>query len=377
MSTNTSPDIFYMDVLINNIASDTPINPAVQYNTARSIPYLYNPDAYYASVVQFTLDAPTLGVMTFEIVPSAPNAPPPDQQTNVNLGIYEVGLEYNGSVVFQNLIWEPQNQTVPVPPPPSDFQDGFQDTSTSYYTVYAYSYFNIILNKALQACYNKLLLQQPTLPAVMQMNMDYISDTTLFSLYVNEEYFNQSTNDNPITLYFNGALNNLYSYMVTNKQIINGNTYYKYLFNNTTTFPDTTLNPVEIYMKQEGPSIVLWTQIVSIVIASQSLPIYQTTVFDPLVYYNGDALLNGNNALSENIILEYMIKPSFYNEKIVYEPLAQYQLVELNSTSPLYNFDLRYYARTNLGKLKPIFLSSGSSCFTKIGFFKKTIKMIK
>jgi hypothetical protein len=368
-----------MDVLINNIASDTPVNPPVAYNTSRILPYLYNPNEYYASCVQFTLDAPTLGVMNFEVIPSPLPYNPATAQTNPNKGIYEVVLEYNGTVQKQNLIWVSQNLTASVPPAPSQFEDGLQDTSTSYYTVYAYSYFNIILNTALETCYTALQLLQPTLPLYedIELKMIYTSDTTLFDMFVSNDLFNTDITNNPIKLYFNGALNNLYSYMVTSKQFINNNTYYEYLFNNTSSYPTDTTNPTIIYMRQERPSIVLWSQIVSVVIASQSLPIYQTTVFDPLVYYNNDTLLAGNNALSENIILEYMVNPSLYNAKIVYEPLAQYQLVELNSTSPLYNFDLRYYARNNIGRLRQIFLSSGSACFTKIGFFKKSAYKMK
>jgi len=367
MSTNTSPDVFYMDVLINNIASDTPINPPCAYNTSRILPYLYNPNEYYASCVQFSLDGPTLGVMnTFEIQPN---------QGNENLGIYEVVLAYGGSIMKQNILWEPQNQTAPIPPPPDAFPDGIQDTSTSYYTVYSYSYFLRLLNTALEVCYNKLQLAQPLLPdyADITLKMIYTSNTTLFEIFVTNDLFNSDITNTPIKLYFNGALNNLFNYMVTNKVILTNTTYFEYDFNNTSSYPTDPTDPTIIFMRQESPSIVLWSQIVSIVITTQSLPLYQTTVFDPLVYYNSQTLLAGNNALSENIILEYMLKPAFYNEKIVYEPTAQYQVVELNSTSPLYNFDLRYYVRTNVGKLRQVFLSSGCVCFTKIGFFKKSM----
>jgi len=363
-NTNESPDVFYIDVLVNNISNNTVVAPPMSYNASRTLPYLYNPKDYYASCVQFSIDAPNLGIMTYEIVPNQPD---------VNLGIYEVALKYNDSIAYQSLMWQPQNTTTPVPLPPSLRPDKIQDTSTSYYTLYAYSYFNEILNTALVACYNQLLGMEPTLPPTMTMRMIFVSDTGLFDFYVEDQYFNQETNNNPIYVYFNGPLTNLYSYFVNSKVLLNGNTYYKFLFNNTSAYPDTNLNPVQLYMRQEGASLKLWSQNVSIVITSQSLPLYQSTIFSPLLYYNNLTLTPENNALNENIILEYMLPSTYYNEKITYEPLAQFQLIELNSSQPLFNFDLKYYIRDFLGRLRPIFLSSSSSSFTKIGFFKKSM----
>lgn len=364
-NTNESPDIFYIDVLVNNISNNTPIAPPMSYNASRTIPYLYNPKDYYASCIQFSVDAPNIGIMECEIEPGA-------TQNDCNLSIYEVALKYNNSIAYENIIWIPQNSTAPIPLPPAQRPDFIQDTSTSYYTLYAFSYFNELLNSALVRCYNKLLLLEPTLPPTMTMRMIYVSDTSLFDFYVEDQWFNQETNNNPIYVYFNGPLTNLYSYFVNSKVLLEGNIYYKFLFNNTSAYPLENLNPIQLYMRQEGVSIKLWSQNVSIVITSQSLPIYQSTIFSPLLYYNNITLTPENNALNENIILEYMLPSSYYNEKITYEPLAQYQLIELNSTSPLFNFDLKYYIRDFLGRLKPIYMSSSSSSFTKIGFFKKS-----
>jgi hypothetical protein len=375
---NTSPDVFYQDVLINNIASSTPTPVLASMNESRTIPYLYNPYEYYGAVTQFTIDAGAIGIMNFEIQPSPipPPENPDERQNDRNLGIYQIVMSYNGTDVSGNVIWEPQNLAVSasqLPPPPSAFSDGLQDLTTSYYTVYAYSWFNDLLYKTFVSVYDQLQVLQPTLPVGLYPNMDYISSTQLFSLYANAQYYNQSINPNAITINFNGPLNALFSYMPASRILIGGNTYYKLIMNNSTTFTDNTIAPPEIYMTQERTSIRNWSQIASIVITTQSLPIYKTNIFEPLVYYN-NSLITGqlNNALQESIILEYIDPNGLYNDRIAFNPTAQYPIFEMNSTSPLYNFDLKYYVRTTNGLLRPIYLGSGSACFTRMGYFKKS-----
>jgi len=364
--TNTSPDVFYQDILINNIASITATPVLASMNESRTLPYLYNPQEYYGAVTQFTIDAGAIGIMNFEIQPN---------QGEINLGIYQVLMSYGGTDVSGYVMWEPQNLSVSgsqLPTPPNE-NGGFQDLSTSYYTVYAYSWFNELLYKTFVQVYNALQELQPTLPVGLYPNMDYISSTQLFSLYANAQYYNQSINPNPITISFNGPLNGLFTYMPASRILINGNTYYRLLMNNSTTFQDNSLDPPEIYMTQERSSIRNWSQIASIVITTQSLPIYKTNIFEPLVYYNNQ-LITGqtNNALQESIILEHVDLNGLYNDRIAYNPTAQYAIFELDSTSPLFNFDLKYYVRTTNGLLRPIYLGSGNACFTRLGFFKKS-----
>jgi hypothetical protein len=54
-----SPDVVYLDVVVSNINSGDASNFTkvfAEYNEARTIPYLYDPNEYYGAVVQFTLD---------------------------------------------------------------------------------------------------------------------------------------------------------------------------------------------------------------------------------------------------------------------------------------------------------------------------------
>jgi hypothetical protein len=161
--------------------------------------------------------------------------------------------------------------------------------------------------------------------------------------------------------------------MPASRVLIGGNIYYKLIMNNSTTFTDNTLVPPEIYMTQERSSLKNWSQIASIVITTQSLPIYKTNIFEPVIYYNNAPISEQlSNALQESIILEYIDPTGLYNDRIAFNPTAQYPIFEMNSTSPLYNFDLKYYVRTTNGLLRPIYLGSGSACFTRISYFKKS-----
>jgi len=57
----------------------------------------------------------------------------------------------------------------------------------------------------------------------------------------------------------------------------------------------------------------------------------------------------------------------------IYNPTAQYRLVDLSGQSPLSNIDIKIQWQDVLGNLYPILVSSGQQISLKIGFFKKSL----
>jgi hypothetical protein len=127
-----SPDVVYLDVIVSNINSGDDSNftkVLAEYNEARTIPYLYNPNDYYGAIVQFTIDNTSTPLLEAQIVPD---------QSDANLTIYNIGLSYGSSNIIVPITFAPQNATAVQPLPTSAFPNGIQDLSTGYYSIFSY-----------------------------------------------------------------------------------------------------------------------------------------------------------------------------------------------------------------------------------------------
>jgi len=355
-----SPDVFYVDILVSNVNSNFTTTPTyAEYNETRTIPYLYHPDKYYGAIVQFNIQNSNVPVFDVVIQPN---------QSNVNLTIYQLVLEYNGLEIYQNIIYEPQNLSISVPLPPSSYPDGFQDNDNGYYSIFSYNYFCMLVNNAFESAYNQLQINYPALPDNEAPTIKFDPTTRLFYMpSLNNTLYNQSLAP-VINIYFNGVLLHLFSFFPSSTVLLNNEAFELLLINNTTTVNNTT----SISFTQELESINLWSNISSLVITTQTIPIIRSQTFSPALFYGGTIEPSKNNSQTQSILLEYSVEDSIYTKNIVYNPTAQYKIFELTTETPLYNFDLKFYYRSSFGNLTPISLNSGSTLSVKVGFFKKS-----
>jgi hypothetical protein len=359
-----SPDVVYLDVVVSNINSGSASNYAkvfAEYNEARTIPYLYNPNEYYGAVVQFTLDNTDTPLLEVQIEPD---------QSNANLTIYTVGLSYGASNITIPIIYAPQNATAVEPLPPSAFPNGVQDISTGYYNVFSYNYFCQLVNTAFATALTQLIALVPAIP--ISTNPPFIKfDPTneLFNIEV-DPIFNQTTAVTPINMLMNNALYYLFYSFPSSRVAIGPNTYFELIATNNTI---TTIPPsTNTIVLQERNSTNLWDQISSICITSQTIPIVRSQTLAPALYYEGGIVRTPNNSLTQPILLEFSVQNSEYNRSITYNPTAQYKTFCLNSDCALYNFDIKFWYRSTIGVLRPIALNSGATLSVKIGFFKRS-----
>jgi hypothetical protein len=359
-----SPDVVYLDVVVSNINSGSASNYAkvfAEYNEARTIPYLYNPNEYYGAVVQFTLDNTDTPLLEVQIEPD---------QANANLTIYTVGLSYGASNITVPIIYVPQNATAVEPLPPSAFPNGIQDISTGYYSVFSYNYFCQLVNTAFATALTQLIALVPAIP--ISTNPPFIKfDPTneLFNIEV-DPIFNQTTAVTPINMLMNNALYYLFYSFPSSRVAIGPNTYFELIATNNTI---TTIPPsTNTIVLQERNSTNLWDQISSICITSQTIPIVRSQTLAPALYYEGGIIRTPNNSLTQPILLEFSVQNSEYNRSITYNPTAQYKTFCMNSDPPLYNFDIKFWYRSTVGILRPIALNSGATLSVKIGFFKRS-----
>jgi hypothetical protein len=357
---NESPEVFYLDVQVSNINSDGQLTSTLaEYNKSRILPYLFTPEKYYGSIVQFNLTNTDAPILTMPIVPN---------QGNVNLSIYNIYLTYQTSTYTQPVIFIPQTKTAPIPPPPNLNSDGIQDNQFFYYAIYNYSYFAYLVNNALSLAWSQLKTDYPLVPDEPAPYIKFDPMTQLFSIYSPNNIFNQDF-ATPVVIYFNGPLYTLFSYFPSSTVNLNSLVLQEILINTNNSVVDST--GINI-LTQETSSINLFSQIISICITSQFLPVIRSQIFKPSLYYSNTVeTFQNNNSQSQNILLEYSPPDNIYNKNLVYNPTAQYRVFELTGENPLFNLDFKFWYRTVFGNLEPIYLNSGTYLSLKIGFFRK------
>jgi hypothetical protein len=351
--------------VVSNINSGSSSNYSkvfAEYNEARTIPYLYNPNEYYGAIVQFTLDNTDTPLLEAQIEPD---------QSNANLTIYTVGLSYGASNITVPITYVPQNATAVEPLPPSAFPNGIQDISTGYYSIFSYNYFCQLVNTAFATALTQLIALAPAIPITTNPPFIKFDPTTdLFSIEI-DPIFNQTTAATPINILMNNALYYLFYSFPVSRVAIGANTYFELIATNNT-ITTTLTTPSATILLQERNSTNLWDNISSICITSQTIPIVRSQTLAPGLYYEGGIIRSANNSLTQPILLEFSVLNAEYNRSITYNPTAQYKTFCLNSDPPLYNFDIKFWYRSTLGILRPIALNSGATMTLKLGFFKRS-----
>ena len=378
----TKPELLYYDVVITNINSKNAPPPILYFNETRNSPFVQCPEDYYMSIIRFTLDTPSLPIFTCEIQ---------DNQGDVNLSIYSCTLSWTNPVApfqtftFQKFLeFEPQALSAAVPPPPNQNANKLQNNSTGYYYIYNYQYVVFLVNKCINQAFiglNALVVGAGlVLPSAFPPIMTF--DTTTNIGILNSDVLGYNTTvANHIKIYFNSALYQLFSsfpiYIVGEN--VNGENLqiqtYSFGGANISPFPTAIaplFNAIQTY--QEYSTIALWTPVLSIVFCSNTLPIVPNQISAPQILINGDRIVSdGNNSNIANIITDLVSDNGIYKPNIVYNPQAQYRLIELQGNRPLTNLDIVVYWKDRTGQLQPFKLSSGSSATIKILFTAKNI----
>jgi hypothetical protein len=376
MNQNNTPEKLYYDIQLTNLESSTTPPPVLNFIETRNVPFLYDPEKYYMSIIRFSLDTPNLPVFIPTIQLNQPD---------INLTIYTVCLQWTNPLddtqiytVITPVIFIPQSKIAPIPPGPD--VTGIQFNGGNYYNVYNYQYFIYLINEAFIVCYNQLKAAVEADGLVLPSDYYPILswDTSNNTAIMNCDILGYSTNAaNYIKIFFNTSLAQLFSSFPViissttpglNAQLITDT------FSNSNVIQYPPANPTydAIQVFQEYSTIALWSPITAIVFTSNTLPIISNQVSTPIVFNNGSTFGgNGNNSLVNQVITDFISDNGVYKPNLVYEPTAQYRYIQLMGNNPLNTFDLQVYFKDKIGQLNPFYLSSGSTATIKILFTKK------
>jgi hypothetical protein len=372
-----SPEKLYYDIQIANIESTSVNPPAVYFNESRNTPFLQCPEDYYMSIIRFTLDTQTLPIF----IPTIQTNPSINPTGDLNQTIYSFQFSYNGVFSDETFIeWSPQS--IYLEAPQFITQDGLvvQNNSTGYYYCYTFEYFVALINQQLLASFDNFIAQNPNLlpPTAVAPVFAWDGSANIARIMFEESFL--TTNATPVYFYMNAPLYNLFGsfnalrlgynaqgrnmrFIVENYAGFNSYQYTNYITGDT-------YNVIESI--QEYPTISAWSPISSIVFTSNTLPIVSNQVSKPTVYVEGGILGNyGNNSNFAQIITDMVTDDSFYKPNIVYNPTAEYRLIELMGNTPLTNFDISIFWKDKVGRLTPFYLGSGGTATLKVLFTKK------
>ena len=378
----STPDKLYYDIQVSNVNNNNTLPPVLSFIETRNTPFLYESGKYFLSIIRFSLDTPNLPVF-IPTIQAAPN-------TDINLTIYSVTLQWTNpedttqTFTVQKFIrYIPQSNISEIPPNPTQTSNDLQYNTGNYYNIYNYQYFIYLINLQLTAAFTELLTQVETaelaLPTIQSPVLSWNTDNN--TAVLNCDVLGYSTSSqNYIKIYFNTALSQLFSSFPV---LINSVTSYEGLnaqiitdsYNNANVIQYPPYKPTydAIQVFQEFSTVALWNPITSIVFTSNTLPIVSNQVSTPVLYLNGiQTGSNGNNALINQVITDFISNDGVYKPQLVYEPSAQFRYIELLSNRPLNTFDLQVFWKDRNGVLIPFYLSSGCTATIKVLFTKKS-----
>jgi len=356
----------YYDVQISNYVSSSTPPTILRFTETRVTPFLINPQDYTLSIIRFQIDTSSLPIFAPEI---AVNQPDP------NFTIYSITLEYHGHVCQQFMEFVPQDISIDIPPSPNPLADN----STGYYNIFSYQYVIGLVNNTFTQVFNALT----TAVGAMNMptpNAPFLSwDTTNNIAIINADLAGFASGEDPIGIYFNNAMFNLFSSFMAiyegfnviqgmNKHILISNNQ---AGSNTIQLPidanPSTPTYTAIQMSQEYSTIALWNPISSIIFTSNTLPIVPSNLGNPLLFYDSSLNIGTSSGANYAQIITDMVAVDTYKPSLVFEPYFPRE-IDLIGNGELRTIDINCFYKSKLGVLQPFILNSGCSASLKLMF---------
>jgi hypothetical protein len=376
MSFKKSIDNIYYNVRINGNANGTfaPCN----YSEQRTIPLVDNPSEYYFSCTRFSIPTSLIPIL---IVPAQefPNTDP-------SLTVYSVGLSYNGFNSAQTFVrWAPtitasSSTALALPRRQLTSSSRYIDPTDNYYYCNSYTYFMTLVNNAFETAFNDLSGQTALPVGAFAPYYTYNAPTKLFTLVAPEASYDVSTVAQPIKIFLNNQLWNLFgamSSMIYANPSVSGNDRQVLITGDTSTV-DSSGN---INFQQEYITVSQWIAMKSVIICTNTIPIVSEGIPSVNGNYTPDNEQNGSSTYLP-IISSYDALVSTagfedFQSTIQYSPTGPYKLIDMIGTNPLSSFDLQVYWMDVYGTLHTLYLAPYESATMTFLIVRKNSPALK
>ena len=429
MSSAEPTHIYYDLEIANQSLTDTGVPPnPLSFTQVRSSAVLDNPNDYFMSIVRFSLD--TAGSLPsfipqidLEQLPADPDFP--------NGTVYEVTLNYqdagNANPLLQvnyistrNVIFIPHNSASTALIPGGDFAPPttpltIRNTTTNYFWVQNIEQWIMMINDALtKAWADVCALVNGAVPgtlALTDLDPPYLSWDTAnnkATLWMNKSladqgrYFNAFTFSTPVpsaspakvNLWFNAPLHILFSsfeYAFQGYAPPQSFLLRVYDRGNIGTSAQTNVFPIATAPNEYPPWVAFameqafstgptMTPITSIIFTTSLLPVLPSLLGVPQLFSgtNSGVLSQDNNNIINTVTdLEVnLVRGDEYLPNVIYEPTAEYRLLDLQSNAPLTSIQIAVFWKDIFGQLHPFYLQNGCGATMKVMFRKKAYNNI-
>lgn len=364
----TSPSHIYYDIQVFNKRSSD--GPALQleFNESRNSAFVNKASDYELSIIRFQTDTTSLPSYFVQIQPN---------QGNRNLTVYSVTFERVdalGNIIAvsqQYIIWSPENKNAPIPLSPTQTQNLEQDDLTDYYYGNSMTHFVNLLNNALKVA--ALAVGGSSGNFFIVWN----TETSKLEIYAERAVFGDQLTTGKTNIYFNRELQSLFSTLSYERftTATNGR-FYRLIFPDLILLYKTIQTVICISNIQEFSTISNISPVSSIVFTTSTLPIVANQLSSPIISVNGQLVGAASNSNFLSIISDLQVNDQFYKPNILYNPSAEYRFLDLISSQPINNIDIRCWWKTKTGNFKPFYLFSGMSATMKLLFRKKETEYI-
>lgn len=380
--TNPTTHLYY-DIRVTNTDQYGAIieRPQVKFNETRSVPYIERPDDWCVSVVRFEVD--TYGVSLPLMIPSVEIG-----QINPNALEARITLKYGASFYTEQLQFVPENVSASVPAPPLVRQDNSQ----GYYNLNSFQSFIQIINTGFS---NALIGLKAIVPAIAAARQPFIQidQQGYCYIYADQLFYDSGLGaGNYIEIFFD---NGLYTYLSSFQYDNFGNgivappfaRFRLRVYGSPTFAPQNTYSVTDSFGTyqtlvcfQDFIALQAWNPVSGIVFKSQILPIKPSLTGVPLILgasASQQQLATSNVVLNLTDLVVLNQDGKQYKPGILYTPTAEYRLIDLFGSTPLYTIDIEVEWVDNFGNSYPLLLAPGGSASMKILFRKKDFQTSK
>jgi len=245
-----------------------------------------------------------------------------------------------------------------------------QDESSEYYYGNSMTHFVKLMQDALPATFDTINYK---------LFFYWNSETQKLEVNAEQQYFSDDLLlPQKLNVYFNRELQSLFSTLSYDRYTdATLGKFYRLQFPDVpqlrSTFPG---NIIALLNKQEFSTISNISPVTSIVFTSSTLPIVANQLSTPIISVNGNTISSGSNSNFLSIISDLQVNDQFYKPNILYNPSAEYRFLDLISSQPINNIDIRCWWKTKTGNFKPFYLFSNGSASMKLLFRKKNTDYI-
>ena len=367
--------IYYNATLVNTTTKLT----QAKVSTTSSSPILACPGDFEMSVVRFDVNAQNIPIAVTQAIPPTnldPFSPVPLATTDLFATLTVGGLDYTRNVLIYPQATAMGNGTI-----------------FPYGSIFRFQSLLDDINSAFNLAYNDIV-SKPSNSSPPQFVWD--AKTNLIDLYVDSNY-----------LYGSASIPYTLPYTLPTIQIFVSIALYQYLlgFNNTLNGisradkKDFRINvfqtnalvqpapgsrqglpacvasaPAALYkVEQEAETDQVWNATRSLLLTSNMLPV-RTEFVPTLQQLTGD---NTSASSSQTIISDFLV-PQEENvlktrNTFQYLPTAEYRMMDLTSTQPIYTIDISMNWSDYRGGVWPLMINPGTSFSVKILFRRKGI----